>query len=455
MSAASPDPGVTAGDLNALANIDLDSLSGPFVIGTMLAMFLVSFTLFPMNGARFELTFVVFENGQQGVTLHQGAVFWLGCRKSREPIIYMVIVAIIQFMDCVHTGACVNTIYQWTVRDYGDPTSLAVSPFSFMIEPVMAAVAATIVHLFYAHRILLISDGHIIGKLSATFISICTFVQLSFGAAVTSKIVTYNYQFERFIAWLWGACVWLGTLAAVDLVICVTYTYYLNKVAKELSGPFVHSTQMVMKVALVVLATNGASALVAVVATVLFGSLSSANWHAIPQLCLQKMVTLSLLVCLNARSLLSDMIGADPSFFHSHMKRQPLNFLGNPLPGVHNPALSGIGGGKGVGGGRSFIDLGGAGGRGTEGRNVFDVKIERSTEYHVNRTEETLDEKSTIPGYSSTSGASSGGSSIKDRKVFEEEIQSSTPETVMNRQPFARSESDGGIAHPYTASHAV
>jgi hypothetical protein len=33
------------------------------VIGTMLAMFL------------------------QGVTLHQGGVFWLGCRKSREPII--------------------------------------------------------------------------------------------------------------------------------------------------------------------------------------------------------------------------------------------------------------------------------------------------------------------------------------------------------------------------------
>lgn len=33
----------------------------------------------------------------------------------------------------------------------------------------------------------------------------------------------------------------------------------------EMSGPFVHSTRMVLKVALVVLATNGASALVAVV----------------------------------------------------------------------------------------------------------------------------------------------------------------------------------------------
>lgn len=28
------------------------------------------------------------------------------------------------------------------------------------------------------------------------------------------------------------ACVWLGTLAAVDIIICITYTYYLNRVAK-------------------------------------------------------------------------------------------------------------------------------------------------------------------------------------------------------------------------------
>jgi len=116
------------------------------------------------------------------------------------------------------------------------------------------------------------------------------------------------------------------------------------------------------------------------------------------------------------------MIGADPSFFHSHMKRQPLNFLGNPLPGIHDPKLSANGGlfssevgGGGGGKGRSFIDLGGA-----RGGNVFDVKIERSTEYHVNRTEEeTVDEK--IRGGTS----SVASSSFKDRKVFEEEIESS------------------------------
>ncbi|GAA6023272.1 hypothetical protein JCM11491_003894 [Sporobolomyces phaffii] len=168
----------------------------------------------------------------QGVTLHQSGVFWLGCRRMTEPVVYMVVVSVIQLLDLAHTVSCVNTIYKWTVRDYGNPATLAISPWSFMVEPVMAAVAATIVHLFYAHRILLISDGHGIGKVAAGFISVLTLVQLAFGSAVSSKIVTYDYQFERFIAWLWGACVWLGTLAATDLLICVTYTYYLNRVAK-------------------------------------------------------------------------------------------------------------------------------------------------------------------------------------------------------------------------------
>ncbi|GAA5944863.1 DUF6534 domain-containing protein [Sporobolomyces koalae] len=333
MSICPPDSTLPPG--HGLAELNLDSLSGPFVshnsrtsnevIGTMLAMFL------------------------QGITLHQGGVFWLGCRRSREPIIYMVTVAVMQVLDFAHTASCINTVYEWTVREYGNPAALAISPWSFMIEPVMAAVTATTVHLFYAHRILLIADGHCVGKLAAAFIATFTFVQLAFGTAVSSKIVLFDYHFDRFISWLWGggsilmydemlyltgrydsACVWLGTLAALDIAICITYTFYLN----QMSGPFVHSTQMVLKVALVVLATNGASAVVAVTATILFGTLSGTNWHAIPQLCLQKMLILSLLVCLNARSLLSDMIGADPQYFHSHLKRQPLGIVPSSMAGV-------------------------------------------------------------------------------------------------------------------------
>lgn len=50
----------------------------------------------------------------------------------------------------------------------------------------------------------MISDGHSTGKFAACAITVFTLVQLAFGCAVSSKIVTYDYKFVRFIAWLWG-----------------------------------------------------------------------------------------------------------------------------------------------------------------------------------------------------------------------------------------------------------
>ena len=93
----------------------------------------------------------------------------------------------------------------------------------------------------------------------------------------------------------------------------------------------------------------------------------------------------------------------------------------------------------GMGVGRSFVNLGGGG-----GGNVFDVKIERSNVFQVNRME---DEK--LGGGGAASSVAS--SSFKDRKVFEEEIESSPlGVAVLNRSVLPASpphlpkiESDG------------
>ncbi|GAA6059237.1 hypothetical protein JCM10212_006630 [Sporobolomyces blumeae] len=472
MSMASPSTAAGAAAADASMPIpDLNAISGPFIIGTMLAMLL------------------------QGVTLHQGTVFWIGCKKAREPLVYMAIVALMQVLDVIHTGFCINTIYEWCVRNFGNPATLAISPFSFMVEPAMAAVSATIVHSFYAHRILLIADGHLYGKISAVGIIVFSTVQCGFGIAVTQKIVEYDYEFERFIAWLWGACVWLGTLAVTDLIICASYTYFLNRTAKDMSGPFVHSTQMILKVALIVLATNGCSAAVAVIATVLFGGLHNANWHAIPQLCLQKMLTLSLLVCLNARTLLSDMIGLDPDLFRSHMKRQMPYFTDSNAGGPHgaNAGMTKFGGGGGGGGGgtsgygngrgdgarrdrnpvnSSAVSLGGgAATRSTalDRTNVFDVQIDRVrvpayTEAVAQRLSDEGDEdvkKGVVPYGAefeslSSNGSGRGGSGTGlgtpgvDHKAFVDEIGS-----LSERQPYVRSTSDHDMVHPFSNARSA
>lgn len=56
-------------------------------------------------------------------------------------------------------------------------------------------------------------------------------------------------------------------------------------------------------------------------ATVLFGVFRDANWHAILQLTLAKFLALSLLIALNARTLLADLLGVDPGIFQSSAKR--------------------------------------------------------------------------------------------------------------------------------------
>ncbi|GAA5886401.1 hypothetical protein JCM6882_001627 [Rhodosporidiobolus microsporus] len=409
--ATTMDPAAAA----ALAAFKADETVGPFVIGTLLALFL------------------------QGITMYQSVVFWVQCRKSREPWVYMAMVAVVNVLDVVGSIFAVKTIYWWCSDNYGNPAEVALSPWSFTAEPVMTGMMATIAHFFYAHRIVLVSENSKPGRLIALVIIIFSLVQFGFGAAVSAKIVAYDREFVRFADWLWGACVWLGIAAAVDVVIVFAYLYYLNSVSSQMAGPFERSTKTVVKVALIVLATNGLSASGAIIAVVLFGALRTTNYHAILQLCLAKLLALSVLVALNARTMLADMLDINPTFFNSAMKRGPVGLAAHrnvdPLKG------SGIGGGEkhdahsksirspGFGGG--MVGSGNA----IPGGIVYPVTIVHSQ-----------------GGEKDDFGTRSHPGSFSDDKAraFEDDVDS------YNRQPFVRSNSDAHLpeaaTHPYASA---
>ncbi|GAA5868399.1 hypothetical protein JCM8547_002180 [Rhodosporidiobolus lusitaniae] len=395
--------------VGASSSMQFDDTIGPFLIGTLLALFL------------------------QGITMYQSVLFWVSCRKSREPWSYMAMVAIIDVLDILHSIFAVNTVYTWCVDNFGNPSIIALSPWSFTAEPVMTGITATIVHLFYAHRIILVSEGHPLGRIAALAICALTVVQLGFGGAVTGKILAFDRQFVRFASWLWGACVWLGTAAFVDVIIVVAYGHFLNVISANMATPFERSTKTVVKVATIVLLTNGLSASVAIIATVVFGVFSKANWHAIPQLCLAKLLTLSLLVCLNARTLLADMLDVP---FHSHLRRNPIGMqahvggggMGAALGERSHPGTTGLGGGKSLRAPNSTqsgdeLQVSPAG--------VYPVTIVRGTD----------------DAFSSRSREGSLGE--KDG-TFADQIEHGT----YSRQPFVRSTTDPSIHntnsdHPY------
>lgn len=114
-----------------------------------------------------------------------------------------------------------QTIWLWAIENYGNPSILALSPWSFTAEPVLTGTQALIVHVFYALRIYGVSDAKPGGRIIALVVTALSMFQFGFASAVTSKIVEYDREFVRFAGWLWGACVWLGSAAVVDIVISI------------------------------------------------------------------------------------------------------------------------------------------------------------------------------------------------------------------------------------------
>uniref|UniRef100_A0A0K3CKZ9 Uncharacterized protein n=1 Tax=Rhodotorula toruloides TaxID=5286 RepID=A0A0K3CKZ9_RHOTO len=368
-----------------------DSTLGPFVIGTMLAFFL------------------------QGFTLFESIVFFLNCRKSREPWwCEFSQVVIVLLIDLLHSAFAFNTIWLWAIENYGNPSILALSPWSFTAEPVLTGVQALIVHIFYALRIYGVSDAKPGGRIIAVVVTALSMFQFGFASAVTSKIVEYDREFVRFAGWLWGACT-------------------------------------VIKVALIILMTNGLSASAAVIATVLFGSFRHANWHAIAQLCLAKLLALSLLIALNARTLLADMLGVDAGTFYSigarPTKKAPIMYNGVYVGSGSQP--DGI---YGRAAGASFDALGKtlrSPGPNSSFNHGGIVEGEGGVVYPIS----VLRQGASLENGKDGDGTLSRASSFAEKEPisFDDELEHGS----RSRQPFARATSDQTlpaptIDHPYS-----
>ncbi|KWU44529.1 hypothetical protein RHOSPDRAFT_33857 [Rhodotorula sp. JG-1b] len=298
--------------------VQFDSTIGPFVVGTFLALFL------------------------QGITLYNGVIFWLNAQKQKEPWFYRLFVAVVLIIDLLSSAFCIHTIYFWCVKNFMRPAIVAHAPWSFAVEPALTGLMAAVVHIFYAHRVVVLATDDRSSRPLFVLITVLTLIQLSFGVAVSVKIFHFDREFRRFNGWFWGACVWLGAASANDILICASYMYFLNRTSKVMAGPFERSSQAVIKVASIVLATNGLSALCAILATVLFGVFHRANWHIIVQLALAKLLALSLLIALNARTLLADLLGVDPCIFQSCGATKRCQGLSPPRnPGGGSPSSKG------------------------------------------------------------------------------------------------------------------
>ncbi|KAL8279827.1 hypothetical protein RQP46_007677 [Phenoliferia psychrophenolica] len=226
-----------------------------------------------------------------GVTALQAWNYYTTFPKDRK--LYWWLVSFLLLMDWVHSAVSCFTVYDWTVTHYGDLAHLAVSPWSFAIDPAMTGIVASVVQMFYAYRVYVVGKRALALPIAISFFSM---IQLGFACGATGQIFHLK-EFAKFQSWTYGVTTWLVCAAVADLLITGSLVYHLNRSKQNV----LQATSVCEKLIELVIQTNGLTAACAVIDAVLFATLST-SYHVTVNLCLIKLYFNSLLVSLNARA---------------------------------------------------------------------------------------------------------------------------------------------------------
>jgi len=262
----------------------VQGITGPFVVGTAVSTLLC------------------------GVTLTQAFTYFTRFELDR-PIYRWAVVSLLA-IDIIHTALCWVTLWLWFVRHFGEATEVAVSPWSFAVDPVMCGMAAVIVQVFYAYRIYVLSNQKL---LIPAIVCALSLFQLGWSAGATGMIFRLQY-FENFQVWTYGVAAWLGGAASCDTLVTASLVFLLAR--NRASSSIETTNNMIDKLMRLTIETNGLTLAFALLDVILFATRSDAA-HVAPNLCLIKLYLNSLLVSLNSRAELSRNFGGSRSI---HLK---------------------------------------------------------------------------------------------------------------------------------------
>ncbi|GAA5992152.1 hypothetical protein JCM11641_003256 [Rhodosporidiobolus odoratus] len=266
-----PTPAPAAGAAPAIP--DMDPTIGAFLIGTIFSIFLA------------------------GVTCVQVVNYYEHFGRSDIKLLVGVVTGLL-ICDLFHTAICSYTIYFWTVTHYGNLASLVHAPWTFTWDPFLTGVVTSVVQLFYAWRVFVVSKRKWILPICIGALSL---LQLAFAVGGTWKIYMLNREFARFDEFRYGVALWLLAAAAADVLITASLIGYLHRAASNVHQ---RSTSIVRRIMRITVETNGLTCLVAVADAILFVARPKQSWHVIPNLSLVKLYFNGCLVSLNARTAL-------------------------------------------------------------------------------------------------------------------------------------------------------
>ncbi|KAH9176074.1 hypothetical protein EDB89DRAFT_2065850 [Lactarius sanguifluus] len=235
-----------------------------------------------------------------------------GDRKLIKLLVYSVF--LVETLQTALTGA---DLYYWFVSGFGNMDHLATAYVSPFDVPIIGAIVALIVQIFFVYRIWVLS------RRSPWFLCllICLFSIVAAAAGIYGGVYTHirrKFASGRMLKIL--ALTWLSGNASADILIAGSLLFYLVRRRRE-GGHF--SDHTLSKVVRLTIETNVLTSTVGIVALLIVAIFPDKPWFTCPTAVLGKLYSNTLLVSLNNRISIREGCGA--------VVRSP-PFVGNSHP---------------------------------------------------------------------------------------------------------------------------
>ncbi|KAG7097847.1 hypothetical protein E1B28_005162 [Marasmius oreades] len=239
--------------------------AGPFLMG-----FLLNYGLFGMLTVQVYIYYNAFPN---------------------DRILVKAIVYGVYLVDTLQLFMITYEAFQSFVFGFGNPGSFEAINLLWFDCCIIDGLIASVVQLFYAYRLFLLSES----KRIAGFIAVISLLQLA-GAIATGVLDKGDAGVSRIRANFVVASIWLGGSAGCDITIAVSMTYILSRYDTTFNA----TRDIVKRIIRLTMETGSLTAAVATADLILYLS-SGYPYFMIPVLALAHLYSNSIMVIFNSR----------------------------------------------------------------------------------------------------------------------------------------------------------
>ncbi|TFK65017.1 hypothetical protein BDN72DRAFT_219072 [Pluteus cervinus] len=173
-----------------------------------------------MSGVDVERTFGalflggLFATMLTGIVLMQGYIYYkLYVEDTRRTKLLVLVVC---FLDCCHTTCIWSALWGYLIRHFGDEAFIGYIRWDLAATVVITALLTILVHLFYAHRIFLLSKGNQYIVIPLLLLIILRFTSATTTTAQMVRLGNFS-EFKHLFRWLFTFGLALSSV--IDVII--------------------------------------------------------------------------------------------------------------------------------------------------------------------------------------------------------------------------------------------